>query len=439
MNTQHVKTGLNLDSAEKKIMGKSGNSSAKKSDSDPVRIYAAEMTQLAEELGINLLEDNPSAAAPKSAAFESKRAAHGPVDDSHARLLAPVRSTRARPRAEDLVEDISFDDGKPDTDLSGVAIDEGLGDPNDSDNEGDSSDGSECSCDSRCESECDCDCHYDEDEGDEGDESDEESGDDEKVDDIISRLGDDLGINPDSNHERKRHQVHMPDVSSSSDRHRSSKPVTSEQDRRRHINSVMADIRGETRTSFGVERERLKDLKATKLEEIDQLRASLKEQEIDCKSVGNPTSESDIAQIDAVLDILRLKNDRNRYSSVAEELILGGAEFVETVLDGSRAIPILGWRPDYTGYSATVNAKLHRMRYETSQIVGNVIKKYNVGHAARMGIELLPSFFLYPRQQRKQQGTPGLANEPHVADARYAYAAIRAVDEPKNLDDARQL
>ncbi len=201
----------------------------------------------------------------------------------------------------------------------------------------------------------------------------------------------------------------------------------------------MTDIRGETRTSFGVERERLQDLKATKLEEIDQLRASLKEQEIDCKSVGSPTSESDIKEIDAVLDILRLKNDRNRYSTVAEEIILGGAEFIETVLDGSRAIPLVGWRPDYTGYGATVNAKLHRMRYDTSQIVGNVIKKYNVGNVTRMGIELLPSLLLYPRQQRKQQGEPGLSSEPHVADPRGAFAAIRAIDEPKNLDDARQL
>lgn len=31
-------------------------------------------------------------------------------------------------------------------------------------------------------------------------------------------------------------------------------------------------------------------------------------------------------EIDSVLNILRLKNDRNRYSSLAEEVILGFAE-----------------------------------------------------------------------------------------------------------------
>jgi hypothetical protein len=221
------------------------------------------------------------------------------------------------------------------------------------------------------------------------------------------------------------------------ERREQSDPDTEEQRRRRHINSVVADIRGETRTSFGVEAERIQDLKASKLEQIGQLRMTLEEEGIDCDSVSTPSSSSPIAEIDSVLNILRLKNDRNRYSSLAEEVILGCAEGIETVFDGTREIPIVGWRPDYTGYHSTVNIKLHRMRFETSQVVGSIIQRFNIGPTSRIIMELLPSFFLYPRQQRKQRGAPGLSNDPHVADARMAMSAIRASDE--QFDNVRNI
>ena len=54
-------------------------------------------------------------------------------------------------------------------------------------------------------------------------------------------------------------------------------------------------------------------------------------------------------------------------------------------------------------------------------------------------MELLPSFFLYPRQQKKQRGAPGLSSDPHVSDARHAMGSIRASDERQTLDDVRHL
>jgi len=102
-------------------------------------------------------------------------------------------------------------------------------------------------------------------------------------------------------------------------------------------------------------------------------------------------------------------------------------------------VPLVGWKPDYTGYHNSVNVKLHRMRFETSQVVGNIIERYNIGPTTRIIMELLPGFFLYPRQQKKTRGAPGLSSDPHVADARMAYAAIKASDEEKTLDDVRHL
>ena len=71
----------------------------------------------------------------------------------------------------------------------------------------------------------------------------------------------------------------------------------------------------------------------------------------------------------------------------------------------------MGWKPDYTGYHNTVNIKLHRMRYETSQVVGNIIEKYNIGPTGRIVLQPPPDF-LYPRQQRAQKGTPGSPATP---------------------------
>ena len=449
MNPQHVKTGVNLEEAEKSVMGKT-TAGSKKADGDPVRIYTAELNQLAEELGIDLLDDGDTGLRSDKAAAPQARA----LAPAAARPAAPERSQlRAAPsrlmgqsgaRVTDLIDDLDLGGDAGDDDEECDCDDDCDDDcecachEEDEEEDGDDEDGSveECDCDDDCPEECDCPCHEEDEEEDDGE---PENEDDEKVDRIISRLEDDLGIKTDGKREKRRNRVRGGTSVPNSGRRRGGERVTDEQERRRHINSVVSDIRGETRTTFGVERERVQDIKASKLEQIGQLRMTLEEEGIDCGSVSNPTPESPMEEIDSVLNILRLKNDRNRYSSLAEEVILGFAEGIETVFDGSRAVPLVGWRPDYTGYHNTVNVKLHRMRFETSQVVGNIIEKYNVGPTARIVMELLPSFFLYPRQQKKQRGTPGLSSDPHVSDARNAMGSIRASDERQTLDDVRRL
>jgi len=456
MNPQNIKTGANLEEAEKTVMGKTtGNNN--RVERDPVRVYNAELNQLAEELGFDFLDDGDAGVdeAPKTrplggasssgdTASKTRTAVRPPVNSHFVTSLIDeidldgdvseksYASRRSRRSNRSNRSNRSHRSASSQSSVSSIFATSKHKSYNDS--EDDSNDSDDCDCDSDCEEDCDCDCHF------EDESSDNESGneDDEKVDLIISQLEKDLGIKTDGHRERRRNRIRGGSgVPIAEHRHRSR--GTEEQERRRHINSVVSDIRGETRTTFGVERERMQDLKASKLEQIGQLRMTLEEEGIDCDGVTTPTSESAIEEIDSVLNILRLKNDRNRYSSLAEEVILGVAEGVETVFDGSRPIPLVGWRPDYTGYHNTVNVKLHRMRFETSQIVGNIIQKHNVGPTARIVMELLPSFFLYPRQQKKQRGTPGLSSDPHVSDARSALSAIRESDRHKSLDDVRNI
>ena len=516
MNPQHLKPGADLVAAEKSIMGKN-TSAVKKMDGDPVKSYTTELNRLAEELGIDLLDEprqlvggghGPPPNATESRASDPKssdsRAAEARAG---AEIVLPKRPQSLS--VANLIDDLQLDDNRkaPSGSHRKKSYSSGSDSSSDSDSDsgsdsgsasgssytgssytgssrsgssytgssrsgsytgssytgssrsGSSYTGSSRSGSSRSGSTRSGSTHNET-------KKSSTHGDDDKVDRIISRLETDLGIGAKKehtedrarNHGREHGREHGRDHGHDhghdhgrehgrhrhEDEHYRSKTEshdadTDEQRRRRHINSVVSDIRGETRTSFGVEAERVQDLKASKLEQIGQLRMTLEEEGIDCGSVGNPTSASQMAEIDSVLNILRLKNDRNRYSSLAEEVILGMAEGIETVFDGTREVPILGWKPDYTGYNATINVKLHRMRFETSQVVGNIIQRFNIGPTSRIIMELLPSFFLYPRQQKKQRGTPGLSNDPHIADARHAINAIRMSDERRSIDEVRDL
>ena len=424
MNPQNVKPGLNLGEAEKAVMGKS----RAVKDTDPVDLYTRELNRLAEDLGIELFETaEPASPAPAAAAFVVPAARKKRISDLIDNFeLTPSRKHKGG-RAPGSGAHSSSDGGSSENSGSGGGSDdsgsEGGSDDSGSDDSGSENSGSGGDDDNSSGG---------------GSGGSSNSGSRTRIDKAGRRMG--LTSRHAGRHAGQhagRHAgqpVGRTHTELPARRERVAQ-LTDEQERRQHINSVVADIRGETRTTFGVERERTLDAKASKLEQIGQLRMTLEEEGVDCSSVSSPSSESPMAEIDSVLNILRLKNDRNRYSSLAEEVVLGVAEGIETVFDGTRSVPVLGWRPDYTGYSSTVNSKLHRMRFETSQVVGNIIERYNIGPTARIIMELLPSLFLYPRLQKKQRGEPGLAGPPHVGNAHQAFAAIRDSDRPKNLDD----
>lgn len=207
---------------------------------------------------------------------------------------------------------------------------------------------------------------------------------------------------------------------------------TEEQERRAAVAGVVEDLRGELRTAAGRERQGSLDAKADMVEEIAQLRQLLTEDGVDCAAIPVPTLETPDEEVERVRYVLRRKNNTNRYSTLAEEIILGSAEVLETVFDGTREVPVLGWKPDYTGYHNTVNVKLRRIRPETAQLVGNVMGRRDVGPLTRIALELLPSFILYPRQKKSAGGRGGLHADPRIArsgrDARAAFTAIRDAD-----------
>jgi hypothetical protein len=175
------------------------------------------------------------------------------------------------------------------------------------------------------------------------------------------------------------------------------KNMTQEEKRQSHINQVLGDI--DDRELEGIDKEREEDTKASLSEQIDMLRMTLDDDGIDIRGVPIVSKTHSLSDIQNVYKILRLKNDRNRYCSFAEELILAGAYGLESIFDGEK-VWFGSYRPDLVGWSSTVKVKLRRMRYETSTFVGEIMENYQMSAGMRLVLELLPSVFLYSRQKK---------------------------------------
>lgn len=173
--------------------------------------------------------------------------------------------------------------------------------------------------------------------------------------------------------------------------------MTIEERRQNKISNVLRDI-DDKELEFNIDKEREEDDKASLLEQIDMLKITLEDDGVDISGVPTISKQSSMKDVQNIYKILRLKNDRNRYCSFAEELILSGAYGLEYLFDGKKTW--WGRQPDLTDWSSSVKIKLRRMRYETSTFVSEVMQEYNLSSGVRLALELLPSMFLYSRNRR---------------------------------------
>jgi len=181
--------------------------------------------------------------------------------------------------------------------------------------------------------------------------------------------------------------------------------LTREQKNRSTIDSVLGTTN--SNNSFSLEKEKREDEKTIMLSEIDELRSVLEQGDIDISRVVLVDERSDYAEVEAVLRMLRHKNDRGRYCSFADEVVLFGAHALEELFDGKRTY-FGRYKPDLTGWHNNVNTKLRRMRHDTGQIVGDVMRDYNIGPGMRILLELLPNMVLYSKMRRQQHSQPSL-------------------------------
>lgn len=175
--------------------------------------------------------------------------------------------------------------------------------------------------------------------------------------------------------------------------------MTMEQKKQNYVDNALHDIdESNEDLENDINQEQEDDDKNGMLEQIDQLRETLDDDGINLTSVPKVTKDNSISDIKNIYKILRLKNDRNRYCSFAEELILSGAHGIEYLFDGKN--DWLGRKPDLTGWSNTVKVKLRRCRFQTSSLVKDMMSDYNMGSGMQLMLELIPSMFLYSRQKK---------------------------------------
>lgn len=177
--------------------------------------------------------------------------------------------------------------------------------------------------------------------------------------------------------------------------------MTIEERKQNVIGQVFNDMDEDNNSPIlSIEKEKEEDEKARKLEQISFLLSALEEENEDLSRIPKVGHSNTRDEIDAVLKVLVLKNDRKRCCTFAEEAILLGAHGLEYAFDGHRTY--FGFRPDLVDWHKSVAVKLRRMRADTSQVVSNVMQQYNLGPATRLVLELLPNMVLYSRMRKAQ-------------------------------------
>lgn len=204
--------------------------------------------------------------------------------------------------------------------------------------------------------------------------------------------------------------------------------MTNEQKRQNVIGAAFTDIDEERghQPTFSVEKEKEEDEKSRKLEGIESLREILEDEGENLSRIPNVTAQSSMEEIDSVYKMLNLKNDRKRCCTFAEEGILLGTHAVEWAFDGQKNY--FGHKPDMTDWHKSVQAKLRRMRHDTSNVVSQVMQHYNLGSGTRIMLELIPSMFLYSRMRRSQHKDTLAVNE---AEYDSALNRLRDADAPQ--------
>lgn len=183
--------------------------------------------------------------------------------------------------------------------------------------------------------------------------------------------------------------------------------LTEEQQNQKFVDKILS-TNNSNQYDYSIEDENREDLKLTLLEKIDNLTEELEDEGISLDKIPKVDYNTNLEQIEYVAKLLMLKANRNRYATLGEEFILALANGLEIICNGERQI--LGVKPDLQGYSDVVKVKLRRLRNETSQVVGNVVEKYEISPITTLLIELIPSLFLHSKR-RKNQSYDNLYND----------------------------
>jgi hypothetical protein len=208
--------------------------------------------------------------------------------------------------------------------------------------------------------------------------------------------------------------MHDGGVKSIFDENPGANSMTKEQRNQVAVKNVLEKIDGDGAIHLSIEKETEEDEKAVLLEQIDVLSETLKYDSSvrlsdNLKHMIETINDRSYGDIKIVYKMLRLKNDRQRYATIAEESILGIAGLMGHIFDGKR--DFFGYRPNLTDWDKTVATKLRRCSYETSTIVSDFMNGMNIGRVARIGMELIPSLVLHAKMMSQKTNVENKTTE----------------------------
>lgn len=201
-------------------------------------------------------------------------------------------------------------------------------------------------------------------------------------------------------------------------------PTTTEQINKSALDAVIGAPADDVTNEYSLDEMNESDDKAILLENIDTLIQTLNDDGIDTDRIKKVDENSSLRDIREVYSSLCLKNDRKRYCTMAEELILLFAKGLGWIFDGKRQW--FGQTLDMRGWDETVKIKLKRMRYDTSTFVAGVMRDYQMSSGTRIMMELVPSAFMYSTTKKSDE--PGTVQAPNKVDW------TRAMDDISNYE-----
>lgn len=197
--------------------------------------------------------------------------------------------------------------------------------------------------------------------------------------------------------------------------------VSGERQKYENVDSVMNEIRDEEgynnvseAVHYDLQKHLDEDNRCRRLDEISELRTILMDEGVDLSSIPVVGMNSTDDEINLVHRILRVKNDRSRYINLSDELFMTVGYGLEFFFDGKTKY--FGYAPDYTDYTDEVlKNRLHRVRYDTSQIISEFVEGNGLGRKSKIALEILPTLFTY-NKRRKQAKYNETINDDLVDD-----------------------
>lgn len=182
--------------------------------------------------------------------------------------------------------------------------------------------------------------------------------------------------------------------------------VTKEPELPKTENNRFKDTYNDNSTIFNnislLESTNIDDRKISLLSRIEELKEDLRNQNEDISRIKEVNYDSSFEEIEHTFRVLLIKNTRDRYRSIAEDSIIAFTHLLEKIFDGKKEY--FGTHPDLVGFSQIVKTKLRRLHYETSQIAGNAMEKYELSPSMKLFIALVPSAFLYSARKKRSIG-----------------------------------